>query len=359
MTALQIGLVTPGTRDNDAGLEGPDVQPVGADNLPSPVFAAPPPVGTPVPELADPFLYLLAQALSDQERNRIANQNRLRMLTSSEPDADGVVRGFGLDSAHPMVASLEALVEALTVLEHDAELALRRRLRAHPLYPWVKSARGVGEKQAARLLSIIGDPYWNPLHARPRTVSELWAFCGLHVLPAAQGATTPEDVSPQALNSAATMVEPTPNDTTSQRPNVPAADTSSAPCSATLPGISFSTADTHAASSDASLWSAATSAGQSSDIGGGTAARRRKGQRANWSSEARMRAYLVAVSCMKSRGPHRDVYDTRRAHTAATRPEWTPGHSHADGLRVVAKAILRDLWREARAVHRTASGVAV
>lgn len=32
-------------------------------------------------------------------------------------------------------------------------------------------------------------------------------------------------------------------------------------------------------------------------------------------------------------------------------PEWTPSHSHNDGLRIASKAILRDLWREAKRLH--------
>jgi hypothetical protein len=39
----------------------------------------------------------------------------------------------------------------------------------------------VGDKTAARLLAAIGDPYWHTVQDRPRTVSELWAYCGLHV----------------------------------------------------------------------------------------------------------------------------------------------------------------------------------
>jgi len=84
----------------------------------------------------------------------------------------------------------------------------------------------------------------------------------------------------------------------------------------------------------------------------GVAARRRKGVRANWSTDAKTRAYLIAASCIKqARSPYRAVYDTRRAHTSITHPEWSPGHSHNDALRVASKAILRDLWAAARDSH--------
>jgi hypothetical protein len=53
---------------------------------------------------------------------------------------------------------------------------------------------------------------------------------------------------------------------------------------------------------------------------------------------------------------YRLVYDQRRTHTAITHgPDteipWTKGHSQNDALRIVSKAILKDLWRAARDWH--------
>lgn len=84
----------------------------------------------------------------------------------------------------------------------------------------------------------------------------------------------------------------------------------------------------------------------------GVAPRRRRGVKANWSSTAKMRAYLIAESCIKHRtSPFRAVYEGRRQHTAVTRPDWTDGHSHNDALRVTAKAVLKEMWIEARRLH--------
>ena len=265
--------------------------PTGAIDSTTPISAA--------PRLADPLLVILADALDDLERTRIANENRLRQLTRTEVDKDGGERGFGLSIDQPEVARLAGIVGALADLEHQATLNLQRQMRAHPLHPWVKAARGVGLKQAARLLSAIGDPYWNTLHDRPRTVSQLWAYCGLHVLPA--------DHSVRDAHSCRVDGDQTSN-----------------------PGqMRF----------DAHMRDA------------GVAAKRRKGQKSNWSNTAKMRAHLVAQSCIKTGGPYRAVYDARRAHTATTHPEWTLGHSHNDGLRIVAKAVLKDMWIEARSLH--------
>lgn len=230
--------------------------------------------------LLDPALTFAADIVDDLEHVRISNENRLR-------------DGLGLPPGHPELAWLGALVETLARVEHEAVLNLQRRMRKHPLGPWGKAQRGVGEKQLARLLAAIGDPYVNSAKGEPRTVSALWKYCGLDVR-----------------------------------------DDGSIP-------------------------------------------RRRRGEQSRWSGNAKMRAFLIAESCVKQldpqcRGghsevdvhpcsatpacacsPYRLVYDARRAHTAATHPDWTDGHSHNDGLRVTSKAILRDLWRAARDWHRS------
>lgn len=136
------------------------------------------------PVLADPLLALAADVLDDLERVRCANENRLRALTtpSGQEDVDGECRGHGLSTANPDVMRLAKLVDALKDAEHQAILNLNRVMRQHPLGAWVKSQTGIGNKQAARLLAAIRDPYWNDLHGRNRTLRELWAYCGFHVL---------------------------------------------------------------------------------------------------------------------------------------------------------------------------------
>jgi hypothetical protein len=75
--------------------------------------------------------------------------------------------------------------------------------------------------------------------------------------------------------------------------------------------------------------------------------RRRKGVKSNWNGEAKKRAYLIAESCVKHRSsPYRPVYDAARANWADH--DVPDGHKHAHAMRLVAKAVLRDLWKEAR-----------
>ncbi len=249
------------------------------------------------PILADPTLALAADVVDDLERVKIANQNRLRTLTM------GGEHGHGMSIEHPDIKRLAALVAALEGAEHQATLNLSRVMRHHPLGAWVKASKGVGEKQAARLLASIGDPYWNDLHNRPRKLRELYAFCGMSVVGASAHSTRD----------------------------------SQSPC------------------------------------GAGSAPAKVRGERVNWSPDARMRLWLIASKCVMvgHGGPYRAVYDEGRAKYAAAvhaedckrcGPKGKPApqvqgsplsaaHQHARAIRLIAKAILRDLWTEAKRLH--------
>lgn len=129
--------------------------------------------------LWDPVLQTLADGLDDVEKVRIAQANRYRILTATSEDSDGETRGFGLSVDHPAVAALDAQLKTLEFLDKSMTKALAKQLRHHPLYPMVKGTKGLGDKTVARLLAAVHDPYWNDLHNRPRTVGELFAFCGV------------------------------------------------------------------------------------------------------------------------------------------------------------------------------------
>jgi hypothetical protein len=247
-------------------------------------------------KLFDPVLATLAAQVDDLETLRIANAHRYRLLTTEEVGEDGVQRGLNLPESHPDVVRLKATLDGLKAVEDGAIKHVQSHMRKSVWGPWLKQATGVGEKQLARLLGSIGDPYWNTLHDRPRTVSELWAYCGLHVLRSGDQS-----------------------------------------------GV-----DTHIAHA------------------AGVAPRRQKGQKANWSEDARKRAWLIATSCVKTKGAYRAVYDATRAKYDGTvhkvdcircgpagKPakagsELSAGHQHARALRAVAKEVLKDLWIEAR-----------
>jgi hypothetical protein len=289
------------------------------------------------PAVLDPGLALAADILDDVEKVWVANGNRLRILTTprDQADKDGECRGFGLTENDPDVARLAAMVDTLEKLTGDATKHLEKVLRRHPLHPWINVQRGLGDKQVARLLAAIGDPYWNSLHNRPRTVSELWAYAGFHVVPASHGA--PDTQKPSAGRGQAGGGD------TSHHSDEP------------------------------------------QGILAGVAPRRRRGQQSNWNETARKRAWLVAKSIVKQLcrpckdagshiaecacSPYRVLYDATKAkyanavHTspcaqcgpagkpAAIGTPLKPGHIDARGLRAISKAALKDLWIEARRLH--------
>lgn len=271
------------------------------ESRPRPTF-----VSFPTFAAAEVALVIYADALDDIEHIRIATENRVRALRSVD------VKNL---AGSPPDERLSALVEALQHVEDLAVANLRSGLAGHPLQPWIRRTIGVGAKQGARLLAAIGDPYWNDRDDRPRTVSELWAYCGLHVI---QNAGDSQPLS-----------------------------------DGVQPGSHPDQSATHA---------------QVANVG--VAPARRKGQQSNWNSGARQRAFLVAQSCIKHRhSPFRSVYDAGRekyrdaAHAvpcaqcgprgkpAAVGSPLSPGHQHARAMRLVMKAILKDLWIEARALH--------
>ena len=131
------------------------------------------------PLLWDPLLDTLAAGLDDIEAVRISQANRLAQLTRTGTDKDGEERGHGLPDDHPAVIALQLQLDALQTLDKEMTKALAQQLRNHPLHPWIKTQKGLGDKTVARLLAAIGDPYWNDLHDRPRTIGELFAFCGV------------------------------------------------------------------------------------------------------------------------------------------------------------------------------------
>lgn len=74
--------------------------------------------------------------------------------------------------------------------------------------------------------------------------------------------------------------------------------------------------------------------------------KRKRGQKSNWNAEAKMRAYIVAEAVVKAGGPYREVYDQARASWADR--DTSDGHKHNHAIRLVAKAILKDIFLQSR-----------
>lgn len=101
----------------------------------------------------------------------------------------------------------------------------------------------------------------------------------------------------------------------------------------------------------------------------GQAPRRKRGEKSNWSEDARKRTWLISSSCVKSGGYYRGVYDKAKLRYADAVHEYecircgpsgkpaqisTPisdGHRHARALRATSKQILLNAWLYSRHLH--------
>lgn len=118
-----------------------------------------------------PLLTIYADLVDDLEKSRIATENRIRALR----DLKGL-------AGSPEEEHLDAIAMVLAESERKAINELKKAVKAHPLGAWISSQIGVGEKQAGRLLGVLGDPATrvDPETGEvvERTVSQLWSYCG-------------------------------------------------------------------------------------------------------------------------------------------------------------------------------------
>lgn len=255
-------------------------------------------------DLLDPgAVQLAADVLDDLERVRMANAARYGAMTGLtpdgrewKPDKDEVVRVAGMAPDHDAAVRFLSIFDALKAIEGSAVKDLEKAMKVHPMGPWVKAQRGLGLKQAGRLLAAIGDPFWRGVIVReaedgevvttpegPRTVSALWAYSGLHV---AEGVAV------------------------RRRKGVQSNWSTNAKTRAYL----------CAESCVKQLVKPCTAEGHDAD------------------------------ACVCS--PFRVAYDRRKLITRATHAEdWTDGHRHADAMRYASKEILKAMWIEARRLH--------
>jgi hypothetical protein len=233
--------------------------------------------------------------VDDLEAVRIATENRLRSLTAEE--------WYGKGMRDTKTAEdLEAMAKDLAVFEHEAVKSLKRAVRTHPLYGWIQRTVGIGEKQGARLLAAIGDPWWNDLHERPRTVSELWAYCGYHVI----GSDSRGQGTSESQPGTATGIAP--KRTKGQKAN-------------------------WNQTARARAWLVANSCIKQTH----------SPYRATYEAGREKYAEAVHQHVCERCGP--------KGRPAQPGSPLNEGHKHARAVRLVAKEILKDLWLEAKAWH--------
>lgn len=123
-------------------------------------------------------LQVMADLLDDLEHTKQANKNRHQSFTSTWK-VDGKLYGKGFAVSDPAAVDLLIATTQLQELEDAATRNLEKTMRKHPLGPWARRKKGIGLKQAGRLLAVLRDPLWNEAEQRPRRgPAELWQYCG-------------------------------------------------------------------------------------------------------------------------------------------------------------------------------------
>jgi len=266
------------------------------------------------PFLRDAFLGSLAQALDDVEQLRKATANRYWELTTTEKDDKGVSLGKGLPYDHPDVTTLRNLLFEIGPKE----------------IPIGKEQDPVGKKKKQVKLKGPGGVEHTAikaLEARLRT-HPLWETWGRHTM----------GVGPKQFGRLlGALGDPYWN----ERDDCPRT------VSALMKYCGFDVAD-------------------------GVAPRKQKGQKAGWSSAARMRMWNISQSVIKTgkKSPHYELYVATKAHyedalhsrpcprcTKQGKPPapvgspLTKAHIAARGERAISKAMLKELWRASRDLH--------
>jgi hypothetical protein len=171
---------------------------------------------------------------------------------------------------------------------------IKKLVDAQPLWQlWLKDVKGIGPIFAGGWMSAIGDP------AKFDNVGKLWAYAGLHTVPANTAYVEKFIDNPRiraAVEAGAVVGDPNNQDLRM------------------MP-------------------------------------RRERGKRANWSPFMRTLAWKTGGSFVKSKGPYREFYDRYRARYEITRPETTDAHRFAMAKRKTVKLFLSHLWEAWRLIE--------
>lgn len=264
------------------------------------------------PVLSYELIGLYAANLDDMQKARLATENRIRSITA--PVEKG---GLGLEG--PMVDGIDRILALLEKAEAEAKRGLMREVRRCPVGPFILGQPGLGKSNpglVGRLLGEIGDPAWHSRDNRPRTLGELTAYCGEHVIQTGDASQGGGDTQDSAAGVA-------PRRRRGERANWNSR------------ARSF-------------LYLLAESVIKALN----------ERYRAVYDEAKAQRAGTVhVVQCQNTVRPPKGATGPIRTNGCGTQehPEWgapgsplRPGHVHAHALRLTAKAILRDLWEAAR-----------
>lgn len=121
-------------------------------------------------------------------------------------------------------------------------------------------------------------------------------------------------------------------------------------CGPTLSGVIVAELETAARYETASkMWAYA---GLHVDTRTNTAARRRRGEKANWNNFLKTKLLGVLAPCLiKANSPWRKFYDDYKHRKASAGWGKSDGHRHAAAMRYMVKMFLLELWKEWRTLE--------
>ena len=283
----------------------------------------------------EPLLQLAASGYERAQRDRIRYGEQLRAIlqgrdarwelsvdVDESTDADALLREIRESGGGP-VPMLGRLYAAAWRQECEMGVQMQSLIGRHPAWSWLRGVRGVGSVLAARLLSRLE-------LARAPSPASFWAYCGL-------GTVAAEEL---VCERCGTQVFVSPGTRVAAAHSPPG---SRARCAGVLRPRGV-TEDVRVAQG-----------------------RPRRGERAQYDMEAKTICYLIGVSFVRCGGAYREVYDERKAHLAATHPDWPAKRVHLAAVRATVKRFLADLWvawheaegSPARAVRQDAVTAAV
>lgn len=243
-----------------------------------------------------------------------------------------------IERSHAAVPiELGRYLEILTDGESGLAKLIKREWRKHPLAPWAKSVRGLGEHHAAVLVAMLdGDPYV----AYPKR----WEGPGRGNHVSKSNDETPARTTQESESRAEASGRAIQR--TGPRTTAPARILVADPPFIRTPG---------------QLWQYCGVGA----LGKRTAGMSQEDALALGKPMLKSRVWQIAGSFLKAKNEtYRAAYDAERVrvenrvhdkpcppcHAKAGDP-WRDGHKHASGLRVMAKQFLLDLWLESKRLH--------
>lgn len=265
------------------------------------------------------YLKLVVRRLYDAQKLRIQSDLRVQRL-----EREGIVIKEHIESTFAKAQELEVATEK------EYERIVARELKKFPIWSeWLAQVKGIGPRIAGLLIANIATP------ERFDNVAKLWAYCGLHTQPScvdcghvvshcrnephSSNASQSMNEPPSSLASHGTL-EPQELNASHNSDEAHSSDASQGFVETHKKAASQSPPESHREGAiqnhrETQPLSACPKCG-SKNIRN-VAARRRVGQKANWSSELKTTLWKAAASFVKQKDGYRIAYEQYKEYLIA------------------------------------------